>query len=30
MRFRPIIFATMRVAREDVELGGHPIAAGTW
>ena len=29
MRFYPIIFATMRVAKEDVEIGGYPIAAGT-
>ena len=29
MRFSPVIFATMRVAREDVEIGGHPIASGT-
>ena len=29
MRFQPIIFATMRVAKEDVEIGGHPVAAGT-
>ena len=29
MRFYPIVFATMRVAREDVEIGGYPIEAGT-
>ncbi len=28
MRFQPIIFATMRVAKEDVEIGGHSVAAG--
>jgi cytochrome P450 len=28
-RFNPIVFAALRVAVEDVELAGYPIAAGT-
>jgi cytochrome P450 len=29
MRYAPIIFSTLRVAREDVELGGYLVPAGT-
>lgn len=29
MRYSPVIFTTMRVARQDVERGGMSIAAGT-
>ncbi|KRE28838.1 cytochrome [Mycobacterium sp. Soil538] len=29
MRFSPVIFATFRTAKEDVELAGHVVPAGT-
>ena len=29
MRFNPIAFGTTRVAKQDVEIGGYPISAGT-